>query len=224
MSGACGKGGGEGSAAIRQLVTRGGRFRQRRVVVLAAAAQGEGDGAGGFRGKLQPARGGQRQATTDLPHHAGEVGQAQTFLHRLQDGVGFAGLGIDHPVGVQASAGQAGGEQVGVLHHPQHRTVLTAQDAGDEQGGGRAMLGVRAGAGYLVQRAPRQAGRRQHRVDRRAEWQSGAARAGSRVLYAGDAGAESRDRASSGRAGGAAAGGGLRLGGRGIDRSICSPG
>ena len=127
---------------------------------------------------------------------------AQAFLHGLQNGVRLAGLGVDHPIGVQAGGGQAGGEQVGVFHHPQHRAALAGQDAGDEQRRGGAVLGVRAGAGHLVQDAERQAapgraasiGGPRGMVTRR--W------CGPGTLDAGDAGPQGFDQGSGGQGGG----------------------
>ena len=152
-----------------------------------AAPQGEGGHGGSFRGELQPAGVGQAEAAGDFPHHAGQTGVVQAFLHALQHPCRLAGLGVDHPVRMQADAGQTGGEQVGMLHRPQHRATQPNQQAGDEQRGGRTVLHVRAGAHNLVQRAQRQAAFRQAGVDRRQQRQRGSAAGMRAALDAGDA-------------------------------------
>ena len=54
-------------------------------------------------------------------------------------------------------ADEAGGEQIRPLPHPQHRPFHPGQHAGEEQGRGGTMLGIRAGAGDFMERAQKQA-------------------------------------------------------------------
>ena len=88
---------------------------------------------------------------------------AQPFFHRRQHIL--AGFGEDHPIGVQASAGEAGGEQIGLPQHPQHRAGQTSEQAGDEQGGRGGVFGIRSGAHGFMQGPQPQAAGRQNLVD-----------------------------------------------------------
>lgn len=135
---------------------RGTRRRQLGVVENPASAQQGGHHAGFLRPQLQAAGGDETQTAGEFPHHGGEAGMRQAFLHRRQDL--FAGLGEQQAGGVQARAGEAGGEQVRPFLHPQHRPLHPGQDPGEEQGRGGAMLGIRTGAGDLMQRAQEKRG------------------------------------------------------------------
>ncbi len=64
-----------------------------------------------LRGKLESARGGQRQRR-ELADHAGEPGMAQAFLHRGQHMLISADLDEDHAIGRQSGKVQRRGEQV----------------------------------------------------------------------------------------------------------------
>ena len=159
-------------------------------------------------------------AAADFAHHAGEARLAQAFLHRLQDGVRFAGLGVDHLVGMQADGGQAWGKQVGVFLHPQHRAALAGQDAGDEQRRDGAILGVgpAPAASCSAPRGRPPAGRTAS-IDgcsKSARPRGRAATCSMRAMRA--------RRVSIDLAGSRLSGGTLAAGGLGIDRSICSPG
>jgi hypothetical protein len=141
--------------------TRRGQFG---VVEYPAPAQQGGHDAGLFGGQLQPARGDEAQAAGKFPHHGGEAAMRETLLHRRQHilapigaSLGGAGIGEHEAGGVQTGTGEAGGEQIVLLVHPQHRPLQPSQHAGEEQGGGGAMLGIRAGAGDFMQRALRHA-------------------------------------------------------------------
>ncbi len=79
----------------------------------------------------------------------------QAFLHRRQHV--FAGFGEHHAGRVQTGAGEAGGEQIRALLHPQHRPLHPRQHAGEEQGRGGAVFGIRTGARDFMQRAHKQA-------------------------------------------------------------------
>jgi len=90
---------------------------------------------------------------------------AQAFLHRQQPIT--AGAGIDDAIRMQSGPGQAGGEQVRPLQHPQHRARPPGQDAGSESGRDGGMLQVRAGAHHFVQRIHRQTTAGQGGIQRR---------------------------------------------------------
>ncbi len=90
---------------------------------------------------------------------------AQRLFHHQKDGA--AGFGEHHPVGMQPGGREGGGEQVGVGDRPKHGAALLGQQASEQQGGGGGMLGIRAGAGYLVQRALQQATAGQVRINGR---------------------------------------------------------
>ena len=134
----------------------GTRRRQLGVAENPAAAQQGGHHAGFFRPKLQAAGRDEAQAAGELPHHGGEAGMRQAFLHRRQHV--FAGFGEHQAVGVQTSAGEAMGEQIRLLLYPQHRPFHSGQHAGEEQGRRGAMFGIRAGACDLMQRAQEKRG------------------------------------------------------------------
>jgi hypothetical protein len=92
---------------------------------------------------------------------------------------------------MQPDTGQRGGEQVVARQCPQHRAAQTGQRAGGEQRGGGGVLGVRAGAGGLVQRADGEAAVWQMAVEGGdAEADRGRAAAGRVAGDAGDPGAE----------------------------------
>jgi hypothetical protein len=81
--------------------------------------------------KLEPARGGEAQGT-DLAHDADKPGTAHVLVrHRHNLGIP-PGLGIDHPVGMQARAGQRRREQVARGQAPQHPPLELREDAGRE--------------------------------------------------------------------------------------------
>ncbi len=101
---------------------------------------------------------------------------AQPFLHDGQHG--FAGFGKHDPISFQPGGGKAWREQIRLLQDPQHRSVQTRQDAGDEQGRGGGMFGIRSSGGGFVQRIQAQAAAGQHLVDngypKRYEFRNGA--------------------------------------------------
>ena len=90
---------------------------------------------------------------------------AQAFLHRQQSVA--AGTGIDDAIRMQPDSGQAGGEQVRPLQHPQYRARLPGQDAGSESGRDGGVLQVRAGAHHFMQRIHCQAAAGQGGIKRR---------------------------------------------------------
>ncbi len=57
---------------------------------------------------------------------------------------------------MQADVGKAGGKQIRLLLDPQYRPFQPRQRPGEEQCRRGAMLGIRAGAGNLVQAAQKQ--------------------------------------------------------------------
>lgn len=123
------------------------------------AAERQRQGAGFLGGELQPAARGQGQPG-DLADHGGEPAMAQPLLHHQQHrpvvpGLG-SNLGINHPVGVQADAGEARSEQVGSRQRPQHRPIEPCRDAGGEQHRRRLVGGPLPTGRDLVQGAERQ--------------------------------------------------------------------
>ena len=88
----------------------------------------------------------------------------QPFLHHQQR-VTPPGLCIHDPVWMQPGGCETGGEQIVPFEHPEHLALDPSQDAGGEQGGGGAMLGIGAGSSHFVQRAARQAAARHRCVD-----------------------------------------------------------
>ena len=127
--------------------------------------QGQGHGPRGLGGELQPPARGQGQAR-DLADDAGQPAMPQPFLHRQQHRPVAAGLGIDHPIGMQAGAGEARGEQAGCGERPQHRPAEPRQDPGREQRGRRLVGGTAVAARHLVQRAESEAALGQGAVER----------------------------------------------------------
>lgn len=133
---------------------RAGRH-QIRIVEHTAAPQQGGHRAGVLGGQLQPPRRDEGQPPGQLPHHGGEAGMREPFLHRREHLI--PGFGEQDAGGMQADAGEAGGEQIRPLLHPQHGPFHPGQHAAKEQGRGGAMLGIRAGARDLMQGAEQQA-------------------------------------------------------------------
>ena len=143
----------------------GARLGKCRVVVPARATQREGRRAGRLGGELQAAGRGECEATGQLAHHASEApasltAMAQRLFQYPQHSGGTVRLGVDDPVRMQPHASQAGGEQVVLMQHPEHRAPRVrgaAEQTGDEQGGGRSVLYLRPAASHLVQRRTSQA-------------------------------------------------------------------
>lgn len=136
-----------------------------RVAHAARPAQQKGRNAGHFGGMLQAARG-RRFQPADLAHDAREAAMAQAFLqherhrercHHMQ-----------HAVRVQAGPGQGRGEEIGLLHGPEHGARETRQDAGRHQPGGTGLDFSGPGIGHFMQAAEAQPAPRQmavHHVD-----------------------------------------------------------
>ena len=141
-----------------------GEFGLGPSAARAGAAEQEGGDSGGFRGELEAAGGGEADAAGDLGGDAGQAAVAEAVLHDQQRVVP-AGLGIDHAIRMEACGGEAGGEQVGLLEHPEDLALDAGEDAGDEHGGGSPVLDVRATAGDLVQGTHREAAARQSGVE-----------------------------------------------------------
>jgi hypothetical protein len=117
-------------------------------------------------GKLQPARGGQAQLSTDFAHHGNQSWMAQPLLHGEQHRIRVAGFGIHHAMGCQTHAGKSGSKQVGSFQHPKHVATHPGEPAGDEQRCRAAVLHLGPSAGNFVQRATRKAATRKMPVDR----------------------------------------------------------
>ncbi len=115
---------------------------------------------------------------------------AQRLLHHQEHALLVGGAGMYHPIGVQAGAGQAGGEQVIGGGAPQHAAAHARQDSGREQRGAGARHRVRPAAFHLVQRAAGQAAFGQMRVESRHAEAYGLAWAGCRALQHADASAQ----------------------------------
>ncbi len=79
----------------------------------------------------------------------------QPLLHRRQHIL--SRFREHHAGGIQAGAGEAGGEQIRPFPHPQHRAFHPAQYPREEYRRRRAMLGIRSGAHDLMQSAQKQA-------------------------------------------------------------------
>ena len=167
--------------------------RDRRVgadeigLAVAGAAEQQGGDARGLGGELQPARSGQADPAGELGDDAGETAMTQPVLHD-EERLAAAGLGVDDTVRMQAGGGEARGEDVALLDHPEHLAVDAREDAGGEHGGGSAVLDVGAGAGDLVQRAAGKAAAGQSGVEvghAEGKWRRGIGR-GAMTLQASD--------------------------------------
>ena len=79
----------------------------------------------------------------------------EPFLHRRQDL--FPGVREQNAGGMQADAGEAGGEQIGALLDPQHGPFHARQHAGDELRRRGAVFRIRSAARAFMQRPARQA-------------------------------------------------------------------
>ena len=113
----------------------------------------------------------------------------EAFFHRRQDF--FPGVGEQDPGGMQADAGESGGEQIGALLDPQHRSRHARQHAADELGCRGTVLCIRPRAREFVQRAARQTAAGEGGIDNRDAEGHGAVRHGRAVpLDPGDLAAE----------------------------------
>lgn len=142
-----------------------------------AAAQREAGHAPRLRRELQAARGGQAEAARgrDLAHGGADPARAKRLLQHHQHALGRPGLGIDHPVRIEADGGERGGmggrEQARIGECPDDRTPRAGECAGGEQGGEGGVFGIRPAARDLMQRAAREAASGQMGVDRGAQGQ-----------------------------------------------------
>ena len=82
---------------------------------------------------------------------------AQAFLDERQDVPLAAGLGIDDPVRVQASAQEARSEEIPPGQAPEHRTLEAGRNPGGEERRAAGELGGEPRFDHLVQRAPGEA-------------------------------------------------------------------
>ena len=112
----------------------------------------KGGHAGGFRGELQPARGGHRQ-TRDLAKDTGQTHMAQLLFEAEEHRPLVAGFGENHAIGMQPSAGERWREQVAGTEAPQHGAVDAGQHAGNDQRGSGSVDSAGPAAGHPVQRA-----------------------------------------------------------------------
>lgn len=124
----------------------------------------QGGDARCFSGQLQTARGGQAE-TRDLADHGRQSLLAQAFLYKRQDLAFALGLGIDHPIGVQAGAQETRGEQVPAGQAPEHGSLVAGCDPSGEQGCAAGKFGGKACLDHFVQGAPGKAAGRQVAVD-----------------------------------------------------------
>ena len=137
---------------------RGGGGEQGQLLLgdRPPAAQDESQDPGFLRGQLKAAGGSEAQMR-DLAHHGREPALLQPLLHDRQDLPVAEGLGVDDPVRVEASAGEAGGEEIPPGQAPEHGAPEAGEDPGREQGRGPGEFRRRPALDDLVQAAERQA-------------------------------------------------------------------
>ena len=88
--------------------------------MLGGSSDNERRNAGGFGGKLQPPRGGQRYSV-EFTDNARKAAHAQTFLHGRQNFSVLPGFAEDDAVGMKTDAGERGCEQIAAVQAPENR-------------------------------------------------------------------------------------------------------
>ena len=112
------------------------------------AVQGERGNARRTRGKMQPARSGQRQAL-HVTNHASQPVMAQPFFHQKQHGFFVTCFDVNNFFWMQASAGKPRHEQIARAQAPKHRTFHAREDTSGEHDGSGIVRVIRAARNFV---------------------------------------------------------------------------